>query len=140
MATATLSTIPADGKTAEVPTIDFDIVPATLIPVTEQNRSRIRSVTFSTATFPGLIQAYATVCDEIPYFCPRPDKLKEASENPASRDGTIFFLQRGATVLNCLDLLKSGNLDRLDVYLTGLMHALYKCAENGGKHESDRLY
>ena len=122
-------------NSSSAPTIDFDIVPATLTPVTEENRSRILSVTFSTATLPGLIQAYARACDAIPYFCPRPDKSKEALENPASREDTLFFLQRGATALGCLELLREGHLDNIDTYLSGLMLVLYKCAENGGKHE-----
>ncbi len=100
-------------------------------PVRRQGNHK-RMITFSTATLPGLIQAYARAGEVLPFFNPHPDKLRAALEDATTRESTIFMLQRGATALNALDCLAEGtpeSLAYMQTLLHGLIGDLYRKAE-----------
>ncbi|MDL2217003.1 hypothetical protein LJB81_04665 [Desulfovibrio sp. OttesenSCG-928-M14] len=87
---------------------------------------------FSTATLPGLLQAYAVAEQVLPYLCPRPNMVLDALEDPARRDRAIFLLQCGSKALKCIECLEEGDQDALDYLRTllyGLTRTLYKEAE-----------
>jgi hypothetical protein len=86
-------------------------------------------VRISTATLPGLIQAYALAGEALPYFCPKPERLRKALEDAERKDRSIFMLQKGALALNCLGCLEDGEMELLKTYLTRLAIDLFKRAE-----------
>ena len=115
--------------------MSFTAEPATLTPVTRENRSRIRTLTFSTATLPGLLQAYASAEDALACFVAKPDRLRAALDNEVWRDNTIFMLQQGAKALNALECLKAGEEDDLKyarTLMAGMVYELFHQAEKGG--------
>jgi hypothetical protein len=87
-------------------------------------------IMISTATLPGLIQAYALAGEYLPYFCPQPEKLLKALEDSEKKDRAIFMLQKGSQALNCLECLEAEDLELLKTYLTGLARDLFRQAEN----------
>ena len=136
MAQTAIPSIHTSGNSAEAHTpTSFTVEPATLTPVTRENRSRIRTITFSTATLPGLLQAYASAEDSLTYFIAKPDRLRAALDNEARRDNAIFMLEQGAKALNALDCLNAGEEDNLEyarTIIAGMAYELYRQAEKGG--------
>lgn len=103
-------------------------------PVTLENEDRSRRpfVRISTATLPGLIQAYALATERLPQFGAQPEKLKTALESSETKDLAIFMLQRGSQLLTCLEALEAGDLDDLRRILMQLITSVYRSAEKGG--------
>lgn len=90
------------------------------------------SIRISTATLPGLIQAYALAQDHILY-CPVPDRLQAALEDPATKEEAVFNLQQGALALNILACIQDEDYALAKSYLATLAHDAYKRAENLGR-------
>lgn len=89
---------------------------------------------FSTATVPGLIQAYAASEGYLPFYT-RPERLKAALADPARVKGTIERLQQGARLLMRLDCLEDGSpeaLESLRSQLRRLAMDAFRGAEQGG--------
>ena len=101
-------------------------------PVTEKDFSRIKTITFSTATLAGLLQAYAQAEMVIPLFIPRPERIVAALDDASRYDNTVFLLQQGATALSILECLEGGDKDALEyarTLATGMAYSLYIRAE-----------
>jgi len=88
-----------------------------------------------TATLIGLCQEYVLAEQFLPFFFAQPEKLQASLDNEATKDTTIYMLQKGSTVLNCLECLQDGRPDAmeyLETLLLGLAYDLFKAAERGG--------
>lgn len=89
-------------------------------------------VSFSMATLPGLIQAYAEAERVLPGFYAQPEKLKAALSNPTTEKHTVESLRRGARLLNCLEILEAGDLEYLGILLRNLAYEAFRESERGG--------
>lgn len=90
--------------------------------------------TFSTATVPGLLQAYAEAEKRLPFYT-RPERLKAALADPATAKGAIGRLQQGARLLTCLNCLEDGTpeaLEYMGILLRGLAMDTFRGAEQEG--------
>ncbi|MDY0258675.1 MAG: hypothetical protein RBR41_03285 [Desulfovibrio sp.] len=86
-------------------------------------------LTFSTATLPGLIQAYAESGQILFAFQPRPESLKAALENSDTHDQALEFLGLGAKALSALEALEDGDTDHVKMQLDNLVRKLFTLAE-----------
>lgn len=89
---------------------------------------------FSTATLPGLLQAYAASENYIPFHT-RPERLKAALADSTNAKKVIGHLQQGARLLTCLDCLEDGHpeaLEYMGTLLRGLAIEAFRDAEQDG--------
>lgn len=100
-----------------------------------KNPARSKSrITFSTATLPGLLQAYSLAPEYFQLFLLKPEELKASLEDETRRNVSIFMLQKGAQAINCLDCLRDGDpkaLEYLETLLSGMVYDFYSLAERG---------
>ena len=138
---ATQTTTPAEAE-RNTPTADLAIIPDNCkIPEVcnvclEKKKFTLPGIPiFSTATLPGLVQSYVVAEQVLPFFTAMPERLDAALNHYASRDRSIFFLQKGAKVMNCLECLQDGRPEAVD-YATMLLRSLacelFKEAEKEG--------
>lgn len=92
-------------------------------------------VSFSMATLPGLVQAYAEAERVLPGFYTQPEKLKAALSNPTTEKHTVESLRRGARLLNCLEILEAGDLEYLGILLRNLAYEAFRESERGGAYD-----
>ena len=91
------------------------------------------SLTFSTATLPGLVQAYMQAELALSHFQPKPEDLSRALDNPATKETCISCLQRGATALNALEALSAGDVEYTATLLENLISGAYSEAAALGR-------
>lgn len=94
------------------------------------------SLTFSTATLPGLVQGYVEVKEVLHGFVPDMGALRRALDSPDTREKCISSLQCGATALNALEALGAGDIEYTATLLKNIVRGQYSEAAALGR--SDR--
>lgn len=94
-------------------------------------------LTFSTATLPGLIQAYVESGKIIFGFSPNLDALRKALGSPDTHELCVAYLQRGANALNVLASLQAGDIEHTTTLLQNLVREPYNQATALGRAKRD---